>query len=193
MKSLNDNKRPSSTVGDKDTPRMRSSMSSSKTWAVVQRNSGDIYTAEMHACTYDRKVPFPPTVPKRMRLAYDVTLSPDPLALGGRLFYYLGVPNSLAPCTRHMCIIPASHSKIRLKNRRRLDLELPDLAETTLGVPEYDSCRDSDSLSEAPLMVLVIDAAEDTTGLLPEVLESDGVNMMDDLVEDVAMVDPAIS
>ena len=42
-------------------------------------------------------------------------------------------------------------------------------------------------------MVLVIDAAEDTTGLLPEVLESDGVNMMDDLVEDVAMVDPAIS
>jgi hypothetical protein len=92
-----------------------------------------------------------------------------------------------------MCLIPTSHSKIRLKNLRRLDLELPDLAETTLGVPEDDSGGDVDSLSEAPLMVLVIDAAEDMTGLSPEVLESDGVNMIDDLVEDVAMVDPAIS
>lgn len=88
----------------------------------------------------------------------------------------------------HSCL-----SKIRLKNLCRLDLELPDLAETTLGVPECDSSRDRDSLSEAPLMALVIDAAEDMTGLLPEVLEPDGVNMIDDLVEDVAMVDPAIS
>jgi hypothetical protein len=92
-----------------------------------------------------------------------------------------------------MYVIPTSHSKIRLKNLRRLDLELPDLVETTLGVPEYDSGGDGNSLSEAPLMVLVVDAAEDMTGLSPEVLESDGVNMSDDLVEDVAMVDPAIS
>jgi hypothetical protein len=92
-----------------------------------------------------------------------------------------------------MCIIPTSHSKIRLKNLRRLDLELPDVVETTLGVPEYDGGGDGDSLSEAPLMVLVVDAAEDMTGPSPEVPESDGVNMIDDLVEDVAMVDPAIS
>lgn len=128
-----------------------------------------------------------------MRLAHDVTSSPELLVLSGLLFYHLGLPNGLAPCTRHMCIIPTSHSKIRLKNLCRLDLELPELAETTLGVPEDDSGGDGDSLSEAPLMVLVIDAAEDMTGLSPEVLESDGVNMIDDLVEDVAMVDPAIS
>jgi hypothetical protein len=39
----------------------------------------------------------------------------------------------------------------------------------------------------------VADAAEDMTGAGPKIFESDGVDMTDDLVEDVAMVDPAIS
>jgi len=60
-------------------------------------------------------------------------------------------------------------------------------------VPGYGGGTDGDWLVEALLGVLVVDAAGDMTGVWPEMVESDGVDMIDDLVEDVAMVDPAIS
>ena len=57
-------------------------------------------------------------------------------------------------------------------------------------MPGYGGGTDGDWLVEALLGVLVVDAAG---GVWPEMVESDGVDMIDDLVEDVAMVDPAIS
>jgi hypothetical protein len=95
--------------------------------------------------------------------------------------------------TRHRYIIPTFHPKIRPKNLRRLDLELPDAVETILGVAGYDGGGDGDSLAEPPLIVLVVDAAEDMTRVWPGMFKSDGLDMIDDLVEDVARVDPAIS